>query len=315
MVIKLNINWLNKCRCGNRMHTVETVRGSHVRLFEDDAVKCNSCGRKGVIQTCDGIATVLWETDEEHMTNNQLAENSITQLLNSVKLARDNAERDDNRVDHSFYYALTIALDELQERRKAELDSEPVADVVSWSHPTEGRTCDIRWRRHDVEPGPLYRHAQPAPVVQCPFPCGWDNLNKLAIQNAAFVTLALVADEPATESVRQAVISNNDLLLKVISACRAAMLQAGNSPVIAGPDRTAEVRYVAPPGYVMVPKEPTERMVIDGFESEPDEIFSEPEVWEKYQKMSGCEQAAYRARLCWAAMIAVAPPALKQENI
>ncbi|WP_228294166.1 DUF550 domain-containing protein [Klebsiella oxytoca] len=53
------------------------------------------------------------------------------------------------------------------------------------------------------------------------------------------------------------------------NACRAAMLQAGtltnedtiqagNSPVIgidpaSGPDRTMEVRYVAPPGYVMVP--------------------------------------------------------------
>ncbi|WP_414466574.1 hypothetical protein [Klebsiella aerogenes] len=40
---------------------------------------------------------------------------------------------------------------------------------------------------------------------------------------------------------------------------------AGNSPVIgtdpaSGPDRTVEVRYVAPPGYVMVPKEPTEEM-------------------------------------------------------
>lgn len=43
------------------------------------------------------------------------------------------------------------------------LDSEPVADVVAWSHPNEERKCDIRWRRHDVEPGPLYRHAQPAP--------------------------------------------------------------------------------------------------------------------------------------------------------
>ncbi|ELA2136432.1 DUF550 domain-containing protein [Klebsiella pneumoniae] len=59
------------------------------------------------------------------MTNNQLAENSVNQLLNSVRLARDNAERADNRVDHSFYYALTIALEELQERRKA--DSKPVA--------------------------------------------------------------------------------------------------------------------------------------------------------------------------------------------
>ncbi|MFK8827961.1 hypothetical protein SL617_27890 [Klebsiella michiganensis] len=62
---------------------------------------------------------------------------------------------------------------ELHERRKA--DSEPVADVVAWSHPNEERKCDIRWRRHDVEPGPLYRHAQPAPVVgyvplgDCPY--------------------------------------------------------------------------------------------------------------------------------------------------
>ena len=77
-----------------------------------------------------------------------------------------------------------------------------------------------------------------------------------------------------------------------------AMLQAGNSPVI-------------PEGYVMVPKEPTERMVIDGFESEPDEAFSEPEVWEVYQNMSGCEQAAFRARLCWAAMLAAAPQEVK----
>lgn len=47
-------------------------------------------------------------------------------------------------------------------------------------------------------------------------------------------------------------------------------------------------------------------MVIDGFESEPDETFSEPEVWEAYETMSGCGQAHYRARLCWAAMIAAA---------
>lgn len=52
------------------------------------------------------------------MTNNQLSENSVNQLLNSVRLARDNAERADNRVDHSFYHALTIALEELQEHRR-----------------------------------------------------------------------------------------------------------------------------------------------------------------------------------------------------
>ncbi|HCA0685129.1 TPA: hypothetical protein MNM99_003588 [Citrobacter freundii] len=101
------------------------------------------------------------------------------------------------------------------------------------------------------------------------------------------------------------------------NACRAAMLQAGSHLVIgidraSGPDRTGEIRYCAPPGYVMVPVEPTEKMVIEGFESEPDEFFSKSEEWDAYQEMSGCEQAAHRAKLCWAAMIKAAP---KQENI
>ena len=45
---------------------------------------------------------------------------------------------------------------------------------------------------------------------------------------------------------------------------------SSNSPVIgidlaSGPDRTVEVRYVAPPGYVMVPKEPTKEMIDAGW--------------------------------------------------
>lgn len=53
---------------------------------------------------------------------------------------------------------------------------EPVADVVEWHKEGEERTCDIRWRRHDVAPGPLYTAPvmlrdeqiaaqQPAPVI------------------------------------------------------------------------------------------------------------------------------------------------------
>ncbi|WP_228294042.1 DUF551 domain-containing protein [Klebsiella michiganensis] len=76
------------------------------------------------------------------MTNNQLAENSVIQLLNSVKLARDNAERADNRVDHSFYYALTIALEELQERRKAAMDSEPVELPLDYM---QGHKDGLEW--------------------------------------------------------------------------------------------------------------------------------------------------------------------------
>lgn len=74
----------------------------------------------------------------------------------------------------------------------------------------------------------------------------------------------------------------------------------------------AEARLLVPDGIVpdgmkLVPVEPTENMVIDGFESEPDESFSDAAVWEEYEAMSGCEQAAHRAKLCWAAMLAAAP--------
>ncbi|MGN5571422.1 hypothetical protein [Enterobacter sp. Lyrl_3] len=80
------------------------------------------------------------------------------------------------------------------------------------------------------------------------------------------------------------------------NACRAALLKGtyGNSPVV-------------PDGWVMVPVEPTEDMIVNGFESEPDESFSDEKEWEAYDAMSGCQQAAHRAKLCWAAMISAAP--------
>lgn len=82
----------------------------------------------------------------------------------------------------------------------------------------------------------------------------------------------------------------------VWNACRSAMLQGAdrNSPVI-------------PDGWALVPIEPTEDMIVNGFESEPDESFSDEKEWEAYDAMSGCQQAAHRAKLCWAAMIAAAP--------
>lgn len=118
---------------------------------------------------------------------------------------------------------------------KAMIEKLAVNKLRDWPEPKDGEP-----RLHIKE--------QPAPVVPCPFPCGWDNLNKLAIQDAAFIACGLVEGEPITEAHRQAAISNNDRLLKVISACRTAMLQPGNSPVI-------------PEGYVMVPKGMTPEMM------------------------------------------------------
>lgn len=64
---------------------------------------------------------------------------------------------------------------------------------------------------------------------------------------------------------------------------------------------------VIPDGWVAVPVEPTEDMIVNGFESVPDESFSDEKEWEAYDAMSGCQQAAHRAKLCWAAMLSAAP--------
>lgn len=69
-----------------------------------------------------------------------------------------------------------------------------------------------------------------------------------------------------------------------------------------------KISQAIPAGYALVPIEPTESMVIAGFESEPDSFFSDPEEWEAYQSMSGCRRAAHRAKLCWAAMVKAAQP-------
>lgn len=71
--------------------------------------------------------------------------------------------------------------------------------------------------------------------------------------------------------------------------------------------REAQAVPLVPNGWKLVPIEPTEDMVIRGFESKPDEFWSAPDKWEAYEAMSGCQQAAHRAKLCWQAMIAAAP--------
>lgn len=87
---------------------------------------------------------------------------------------------------------------------------------------------------------------------------------------------------------------------RIARTVRAAMLQSlGNSEQLNSP--------VIPDGWALVPIEPTEDMIVNGFESEPDESFSDEKEWEDYDAMSGCQQAAHRAKLCWAAMIAAAP--------
>lgn len=152
---------------------------------------------------------------------------------------------------------LVSALRELQERRKAEMDSDPVAYMHDGEDGTE-------YNGHNEFSGggkgiPLYRHAQPAPVVMA------EAQSRAAFEQWCTVNIERNKWHPefyAHLPVREQ--------WAAWEACRAAMFQAksltGNSPVIgidlaSSPDRTVEVRYVAPPGYVMVPKEPTDEMI------------------------------------------------------
>ncbi len=174
------------------------------------------------------------------MTKNQLAENSVNQLLNSVRLARDNAERADNRVDHSFYFALTIALEELQERRKAAMDSEPVA--WTWHHlkqwhvtNDEERARDLAWDGVKVEP--LYRHAQPVPVV----------LKDHQIRELVNQLRDIAIEYHGTQQLRE----------RIARVLRAAMLQA--EPVTTA--NKLGTYPVIPDGWKLVPVEPNGDML------------------------------------------------------
>lgn len=175
------------------------------------------------------------------------------------------------------------------------MDQEPVADVVAWSSPNEERTCDIRWRRHDVDPGPLYAVPPPAPVVP----------NKMTI-------------ETLPEEIKQLPIVTALIWMEGWNAsCAAApqnRVKNAESPTSIQPLRAldflpknVESTSSMSNGLVVVPVEPTENMIIAGFEAELREEFRDPEAWKTFEAMSGCEQAAHRAKLCWAAMVAAAP--------
>ncbi|EOV2105365.1 DUF551 domain-containing protein [Klebsiella pneumoniae] len=183
----------------------------------------------------------------------------------------------------------------------AAMDSEPaapVAEIVSiYGDPEAFGEREIR-PLVGIQQMPygtkLYRHAQTAPVV--PEEATPDSIEILA------------SARRRDHAVFQWDEDQRNAAADSWNACRAAMFQAksltGNSPVIgidlaSGQDRTVEVRYVASPGYVMVPKEPTEAMMLHN---------------------SGCQHHAWddpdcamrqTRRLIWSHMLAAAPQEVK----
>ena len=182
--------------------------------------------------------------------------------------------------------------EELARIALAALDSEPVA--WTWQHlkqwhvtNDEERARDLAWDGVKVEP--LYRHAQLAPVVPDEMLCEFYEVDSWPDLVRELVKQVEQLQDSAKRNVKPWEDTFPETLLPVYiekvkqadEVCRSAMLQAGtltnegtiqagNSPVIgidlaSGPDRTVEVRYVAPPGYVMVPKEPTKEMINAGW--------------------------------------------------
>jgi len=95
--------------------------------------------------------------------------------------------------------ALRLRLAEIAMAALMTPEQEPVADVVAWSSPSEERTCDIRWRRHDVKPGPLYT-APPVLVVQDEVR---DAINRLLDSDGSRGTFSAVRSYDAREELER----------------------------------------------------------------------------------------------------------------
>lgn len=93
---------------------------------------------------------------------------------------------------------------------------------------------------------------------------------------------------------------------------RIDVLEAQLEAVGAGGVSLVRPSEIAPAGYVLVPLEPTAEMIVNGFESAPDPHFTKEVAWDEYERMTGCQQAAHRAKLCWTAMLAAAPQPAEQ---
>ena len=233
-------------------------------------------------------------------------EQLIEQAKKNIEVLRGAVEKipgaSDAAVIHLKLAEITMA--------SLEVEAVCVIDQANLDYLNSGSDADV-WPASRTEMGDvlLYRSAPPAPVS--------------------------VPDEVTTEDcpafVKYDVTDVDEAWSRGFNACRAAMLHGAenagspttmktapaldSSPKIAespsginqGKSEPVTTGCKLPEGWVAVPVEPTEDMIVNGFESEPDESFSDEKVWEAYDAMSGCQQAAHRAKLCWAAMIKAAP--------
>ena len=205
-------------------------------------------------------------------------------------------------------------MQELARIALASLEAEPVCviDQANLDYLKSGSDADV-WPASRTEMGDvlLYRAAPPVPVsvpdemdlmtchldgVTETYADGWNACRAAMLQGAEPVTTAykLPFEQWLSQQTGTIDVECGCVMTEVFFHWLRVAYEAGYSPVI-------------PDGWKLVPVEPTEDMIVNGFESEPDESFSDEKEWEEYDAMSGCQQAAHRAKLCWAAMLAAAP--------
>ncbi|EAW4557316.1 hypothetical protein FE064_21255 [Salmonella enterica] len=189
-------------------------------------------------------------------------------------ISRDNTSPYSENLRELARIALAQLIAEPVERDRADADPVVFTDERNLHHIARGRETSLIWGKQNQEVGdiPLYRHAQPAPVVPEEIPKGLaDQIVSLLAHN----------------------IGDKFLAQKIWNACRAAMLQGNQAPV-KQPSSNSENVPVISDGWVMVPVELTDDMIAAAMNCD-DVLFNRDE--------SFCVQFGN----IYAAMIAAAP--------
>ncbi|AQL49446.1 hypothetical protein BVA04_24820 [Salmonella enterica subsp. enterica serovar Typhimurium] len=189
-------------------------------------------------------------------------------------ISRDNTSPYSENLRELARIALAQLIAEPVERDGADADPVVFIDERNLHHIARGRETSLIWGKQNQEVGdiPLYRHAQPAPVVPEEIPKGLaDQIVSLLAHN----------------------IGDKFLAQKIWNACRAAMLQGNQAPV-KQPSSNSENVPVISDGWVMVPVELTDDMIAAAMNCD-DVLFNRDE--------SFCVQFGN----IYAAMIAAAP--------
>ncbi|XFZ03933.1 DUF551 domain-containing protein [Klebsiella pneumoniae] len=165
-------------------------------------------------------------------------------LRNDFECWQQDYDPKDDKEQYDMFGRGMVAMDMLI----AGMYQEPVAytDERNLGYIDRGRETAYLWGKQNSEASDvaLYRHVQPAPVVH----------GEVASAN---------------EELKRTLVDCNrynycsDAIARVESACRAALLQAGNSPAQSDccPGQSGN-SPVIPDGFVMVPKEPTAEMIL-----------------------------------------------------